>query len=79
MNRLRSLSGLHAEANEVAERLRRLSNEEKKWVDEAEEMKGVVEGIQKGLGEAGEGVKKNWEALEGRMRGAEERLRALEG
>ncbi|KAK8865614.1 hypothetical protein IAR55_000758 [Kwoniella newhampshirensis] len=77
--RLRSLSGLHAEASDISEGLRKLQSKDKKGIEEVKEMEEVVRSVQGGLGEAAQGIKKNWEGLEGRLSGLEKRLKDLEG
>ena len=76
--RLRSLAGLHAAADQVADGLARLQDTEKKDAEEVKELLGVVENVQKGLDGAGGSIVKNWEALEVRMRDLEERLKKLD-
>jgi nuclear migration protein JNM1 len=61
----------------VADGLRRLEDGGKRDAEEVKELKGVVEGVERGLGDAVEGIKRNWEGLEGRMRDVEERLRNI--
>jgi nuclear migration protein JNM1 len=77
--RLRSLSGLHADASEVAEGLRRLQADDRRTGEEKVELERVVKGVQEGLGDAARGIERNWEGLETRMRGLEGRIQALHG
>jgi nuclear migration protein JNM1 len=75
--RLRSLAGLHAEASDVADGLRRLQMEDKKNGEEIRELEEVVKTVQEGLGESAKGIMKNWEGIEGRMKRLEERVGKL--
>ncbi|WWD18209.1 hypothetical protein CI109_102659 [Kwoniella shandongensis] len=77
--RLRSLSGLHAEASDIAEGLRKLQGRDKRGTEEVRELQEVVGVVQSGLGDAVQGIKKNWDAVEGRLAGLEKRLKDLEG
>ncbi|ODO07576.1 dynactin 2 [Cryptococcus wingfieldii CBS 7118] len=76
--RLRSLSALHSEASDIASALKKLQTRDRKSVEEVKELEVVVESVQKGLGEAVEGIRRNWEGLEGRMKSLEERLQRVE-
>ena len=76
--RLRSLSGLHAAAGGVADGLARLKEAERKGGEEVKELQAVVEGVQKGLDEAGRTILGNWEGMEKRMKDLEERVRKLD-
>lgn len=77
LNRLRSLSGLHSEASEIAESLRKMESEDKSSNDEVKELKVIMDAMKKGLEESGKMVLKNWEGVEGRMKSLEDRLKAL--
>ncbi len=77
--RLKSLSGLHAEASEVAEGLRRLQADDRRAVEEKGDLEAVVKRVQEGLMDAAKGIERNWEGLEVRMRGLEGRIAALNG
>ena len=68
---------MHAEASEVAEGLRRLQTEDKRTSKDRVELEAVVKGVQVGLLDAAKGIERNWESLESRMSGLEERLSAL--
>ncbi|WVQ85722.1 hypothetical protein IAT38_007888 [Cryptococcus sp. DSM 104549] len=76
--RLRSLAGLHAEASDVAEGLRRLQTKDKREREEVKELGEVVKSVQNGVADAAVGMQKNWEGLEGRMLALEKRLKDLE-
>jgi len=76
--RLQSLSGLHAAASEVADGLSKLKESEKKGGDEVKELQSVVEGVQRGLNDAGKAVVANWDGLEKRMKELEVRVKALD-
>ena len=76
--RLQSLSGLHAAASDVVDGLARLKNAEKKGGEEVKELQDVVEGVQRGLDEAGKAIAANWEGLETRMKELEGRVQALD-
>lgn len=75
--RLQSLSGLHAAASEVADGLSKLKELDKKSGEEVKQLQGVVDGVQKGLDEAGKAIVTNWEGLERRMKDLEARVDAL--
>ena len=77
LDRLRSLSGLHAAASEVADGLVRLRESEKKGGEEVKELTDIVEGVQKGLDEAGKTILTNWEGLERRLKELEQRVETL--
>lgn len=77
MARLKSLSSLHTAANDVAQSVERLKENEKNSTDEVRELREVVEGVQRGLDDAGRTVLANWEGVEKRMKDLEERLRRL--
>lgn len=76
--RLRSLSALHSEASEIAVSLRELQSRDKKNAEEINELDEVVKSVQTGLGDAIAAIKKNWEGLEKRMMGLEQRLKDME-
>jgi nuclear migration protein JNM1 len=76
--RLQSLSGLHAAASDVADGLAMLKDAEKKGGEETKELQSVVQGVQRGLDEAGKAIAANWEGLERRMKDLEGRVKALD-
>ncbi|OCF31869.1 hypothetical protein I317_02952 [Kwoniella heveanensis CBS 569] len=76
--RLRSLNTLHAEASEIAESLRKLQGEDKRSTEQIGELKAFTEKVAHGLDEASEGVLRNWDAVEGRLKSLDERLKNLE-
>lgn len=76
--RLRSLAGLHASAGEIVENLNRLKEVERQGGEEAKELRDVVEGVQRGLDDAGKTILSNWEGVEKRMKDLEERLKKLD-
>lgn len=78
LTRLRSLQGLHAEAGEVAEGLKRLQAEKKDQTEETADMRRVVDEVQKGITEAAGGIEKNWKSLEARLGDLDERIKRLD-
>ncbi|WVQ96987.1 hypothetical protein IAU59_004096 [Kwoniella sp. CBS 9459] len=76
--RLRSLNALHAEASEVADSLRKLQGEDKRSTEQIGELKAFTEKVAHGLDEASDGILKNWDAVEGRLKSLDERLKSLE-
>ncbi|WVF70971.1 hypothetical protein IAT40_005767 [Kwoniella sp. CBS 6097] len=76
--RLRSLNSLHAEASEVADSLRKLQGDDKRSNEQIGELKSFTEKVAHGLDEASEGILKNWDAVEGRLKLLDERLKSLE-
>lgn len=76
--RLRSLAGLHAEAAEVADSLRKLQSEEKRSTEEISELQAVVKAVQEGLVDNAQGVERNWKGLDARMKSLDERIRKLD-
>lgn len=77
ITRLRSLSGLHAEALSIAADLRELQSSNAAASDEERELNLIVKSVQTGLSDAAVGIQKNWEALQGRIKTLEDRLQAL--
>lgn len=77
ITRLRSLSGLHAEALSIAADLRELQSSNADASDEERELNAIVKSVQGGFTEAATGIQKNWEALQGRIQILEGRLERL--
>lgn len=77
VTRLRSLSGLHAEALDIAADLRELQAHKANASDEERELNAVVDGVQRGLSDAAVGIHNNWEALQKRIQDVESRVQAL--
>lgn len=69
---------MHAAASEVADGLARLQETEKKGGDEVKELRAAVEGVQKGLDEAGKTILGNWEGMECRLKDLEGRIKKLD-
>lgn len=77
ITRLRSLSGLHAEALSIAADLRELQSSKADAADEERELNAIVKSVQSGFSDAATGIEKNWEALQGRVQNLEDRLHKL--
>lgn len=76
--RLRSLAGLHAEAAEVADSLRKLQSEDKRSTEEITELQALVKAVQEGLADSAQSVERNWQGLDARMKSLDERIRKLD-
>jgi nuclear migration protein JNM1 len=76
--RLQSLSGLHAAASQVTDGLIKLQDEEKNLGEEAKELLAIVEGVQKGLDQAGKQIMDNWTKVEGKLSDLGTRLQGLQ-
>lgn len=77
LTRLKSLQTLHAEAGEVAEGLKRLQAEKRDQTEDSNDMRRVVDEVQKGLSDAAGGIEKNWKSLESRLSDLDTRINAL--
>ncbi|ORX34148.1 hypothetical protein BD324DRAFT_636853 [Kockovaella imperatae] len=75
--RLKSLSGLHAEAAQTVSTLRAVQEGTKRNGDEVKELVGVVQGVKGGLEEGAKAVERNWTGLGDRMKSLEDRIKAL--
>ncbi|RSH86174.1 uncharacterized protein EHS24_004405 [Apiotrichum porosum] len=75
--RLRSLSGLHAEALGIAADLRILQSNDRNITEEERELQSIVSGVQQGVTEAATSISKNWESIQGRINQLEQRLQVL--
>jgi nuclear migration protein JNM1 len=75
--RLRSLSGLHAEALGIAADLRILQSNDRNITEEERELQSIVSGVQQGVTEAAISISKNWESIQGRINQLEQRLQVL--
>ncbi|WWD05428.1 hypothetical protein V865_003505 [Kwoniella europaea PYCC6329] len=76
--RLRSLNELHNDAATIAESLKQLKNQDKNNSTEIGQLQAILDKLNKGLDQAVQGIMSNWSSTEGRIKGLEERLRALE-
>ncbi|WVW80447.1 hypothetical protein I302_102429 [Kwoniella bestiolae CBS 10118] len=76
--RLKSLNELHTDASTIAESLRHLKNQDKSNVAEIGQLQGILDKLNSGLDGAVQGIMRNWDSTEGRIRGLEERLKVLE-
>lgn len=71
LTRLRSLSGLHAEALGIAADLRELQSADRNVTEEQRELASIVASIQQGVTEAAGSISKNWESLQARVKALE--------
>jgi nuclear migration protein JNM1 len=77
LNRLQSLSGLHAEAGDVIEGLRRLQTDEGDSTEELRDLHKLAKTVQDGITESAKGIERNWTGVEARLKNLEERLGKL--
>lgn len=77
LNRLQSLSGLHAEAADVMDGLRRLQSDEGDSAEEIRDLQRLASSVQDGLTESVKGIERNWTGIEARLTSLEERLKSL--
>lgn len=76
--RLRSLAGLHDEAEAMATALKALQGDEKGMKDEFKDLQDTVMSIQDGLAGSVDGIEKNWLGLQGRLGDLEKRIKELQ-
>lgn len=77
LSRLRSLSGLHAEALGIAADLRELQSTGRVISEEELELQSIVSGVQQGISEAIAGISSNWDAVQQRIAALEGRVQDL--
>lgn len=68
---------MHREAGDIVSGLKKLEEGDKGRQEDVAELKKAVEGVQKGLEESAGRAEKNWEAVQARIGGLEERMRRL--
>ncbi|WVQ65215.1 uncharacterized protein L199_003388 [Kwoniella botswanensis] len=76
--RLKSLNELHNDAATIAESLKQLKIQDKNNSTEIGQLQAILDKMNKGLDQAVQGIMSNWSSTEGRIKGLEERLGALE-